>query len=446
MNFYQTSVNTLHHLTIRSHYNSLLTSYNKDINSLYTLFLNSYCSTNGYNTFIKQTPNYYLEWFLKIIHEKQPLPENLVTSSLNNSIVETVKKHIESLKAHEIHTLYVEFFHESNTIYDTIISNNIQGILDDYYARSYHQQKSDEWLTARTKYITASAVANALGAKGEVAKNQLLVEKITYGKSTKFFGNEATRWGEKYEPVANDLYMYRHQHKCVIYEYGLIPHKTVPFLGVSTDGVIQFKEYVSDFKNPKQLLNLEIKCPMSRVITGQVPVQYWHQIQLQLEVLDLPMSEFLECKFSEYFNEDEFKGDTTSAERGIIVEVYDSDTSSNRYEYCPAVYHDISKMIDWKNGYIEKLKEDPKLNYVNVHYWKILIYSCVSVSRNQNWTKDNLPILTEFWNIVEEQRKNEKFDESMFLKKRKLKVDDYSEHTSSFSALISPTAKVCLLD
>jgi hypothetical protein len=43
---------------------------------------------------------------------------------------------------------------------------------------------------------------------------------------------------------------------------------------------------------------LEIKCPFRRRITGEVPLQYYYQIQGQLE-----------CEFSKYFNEAEYWGD-----------------------------------------------------------------------------------------------------------------------------------------
>jgi putative phage-type endonuclease len=327
--------------------------------------------------------------------------------------------------------------------YDKLQTTMIQSMLNDYYNRSYHDQKSDDWLKIRTNYITASAVANAIGVKGEAAKNQLLVEKITLGKSTKFTGNLATHWGERYEPVANSLYIYRNNKQCMIHEYGLIPHKTIDFLGVSTDGVIEYTSNISTIKNKNQLLNLEIKCPMSRKIDGLVPVQYYHQIQLQLEVLNLKLSEFLECEFTEYSNVDEFINDKTDIERGIIIEVmkYNEHLSDYKQEYlyCDLDYHNIPKLLDWKNKKLNEINQSEDMIYTNIFYWKLVIYSCVLVSKNENWLTNYLPKLKEFWTTVLEQRTNPDFNENEFLKKKK------KEFISTNDSIVSE-ARLCLLD
>ena len=80
---------------------------------------------------------------------------------------------------------------------------------------------------------------------------------------------------------------------------------------------------------------LEIKCPYSREITGIVPQMYWKQVQGQLEVCDLEVCDFLECKITQYDSQEQFyeDGDEFTTEGGLekgAILVY-SDSNNNYY-------------------------------------------------------------------------------------------------------------------
>lgn len=159
------------------------------------------------------------------------------------------------------------------------------------------EQKSLAWLSQRQDYITASVFGASTGLLGPAALTTLLLDKISKGKLNPFGGNQATHWGEKYEPISNDLYVYRMRSKT--YEFGMIAHpsKEIGFLGASTDGIAVYKG---------KLTNIEIKSPFSRHITGIPKPEYWAQMQLQMEILDLNDTHFIESKFREYESLDEF--------------------------------------------------------------------------------------------------------------------------------------------
>src|SRR6185312_2631385 len=152
------------------------------------------------------------------------------------------------------------------------------------------------WYAARKGKITASSVATLLyrddktcdsyiktyGLESTFKKDSTAsanpfqhreetIQEKAGGKS-KFMGNVATYWGQKYEPVATALYEQRTGTN--IMEFGLIPHRTIPFLGASPDGI-----------TPEGRM-LEIKCPYRRKITGIPPFYYWIQVQIQMEVCD----------------------------------------------------------------------------------------------------------------------------------------------------------------
>ena len=144
-------------------------------------------------------------------------------------------------------------------------------------------QKSKEWLSLRGTMLTASDAATAIGDNPYQKPNELILTKCGFNK---FTGNEATRWGEKYEDEARDLYEERYNEKT--HELGLVQHPNYCWLGGSADGVCESGKLI------------EIKCPLKRkIIPGKIPNQYIAQMQLLMDILDLE-----ECDFIQYAPED----------------------------------------------------------------------------------------------------------------------------------------------
>lgn len=150
--------------------------------------------------------------------------------------------------------------------------------------REYAPQKSEEWLNQRKTMLTASDAATAIGKNKYETPDGLLLKKC--GLGVPFFGNEATRHGEKYEDEARILYEERYGE--VVHEIGLVAHPTEPWLGGSPDGVSESGKLV------------EIKCPPQRqIIPGEVPEHYMPQLQLCMEILDLEEADFIQYKPAE---------------------------------------------------------------------------------------------------------------------------------------------------
>ena len=51
---------------------------------------------------------------------------------------------------------------------------------------------------------------------------------------------------------------------------------------------------------------LEIKCPLYRTITGEIPLYYWIQMQIQMEVCNMPECDYFECNFRQYADKNEY--------------------------------------------------------------------------------------------------------------------------------------------
>lgn len=278
-----------------------------------------------------------------------------------------------------------------------------------YFSIPQPPQKSQEWLNQRTNYITASAFENAIKPLWSSHRNELLKNKVSYGKYSPFKGNEATRWGEKYEDVANGIYCYR--QNVTVEEFGLIPHPDFPFLGASTDGI------------SSKLINLEIKCPFSRKIKpGEVKPIYWKQMQLQMAVLDLELTHFLECTFQEYPSERDFWIDFdydgyANQEKGIIIELVDHNVTNligepkTTYQYSPIeLCENEDQLRIWHKQAISKIISSKSQIYIRSHFWVLPVCSCVNVIRDREWFESQVSKFTAFWKDVEAYRTNGGFE------------------------------------
>lgn len=230
------------------------------------------------------------------------------------------------------------------------------------------KQRSDDWHRQRSTRITASEVGAVLGECAYEKPLDILFRKL--GLVTAFSGNAFTAWGQRYEPIAQRLYT--HKTGRPVQEFGLIPHPTIPFLGASPDGI-----------TPEGRM-LEIKCPSRRVIDGVVPRHYYLQMQLQMEVCDLDVCDFLECRFAEYVDEAEYLADctedgcskTSGLPNGVLVA-----GPNGSHEYPET---------------LEAARDLPG----NLVFWRLEQWSMVEVKRDRQWFQDALPRLEAFWKDV----------------------------------------------
>ena len=150
-------------------------------------------------------------------------------------------------------------------------------------------QRSEAWFKLRETRITGSMCDTLLGNNRFNTWDQVVAEKA--GMPVEFKGNEATQHGIDNEDTAIRLYEERTGRK--VFELGLTQHPTVDILAHSPDG-ISVAANDGPYSTP---ILLEVKCPFSREIKpGVVPKYYMGQLQLGLEVFDLPYAHFVQYK------------------------------------------------------------------------------------------------------------------------------------------------------
>ena len=294
----------------------------------------------------------------------------------------------------------------------------IQQKIAHLHSQPQHAQRSPEWYEFRNNLITASNAYKTF--ETSATRNQLIYEKCT--AFTKMKKNEekeeekekdeektpvnietSLHWGQKYEPVS--VLVYEKMSGTKVEEFGCIKHPIYDFLGASPDGIIV------DQASPKYGRMLEIKNIVNREIDGIPKKEYWIQMQLQMEVCDLNVCDFLETQFIEYETEQDFINDyeidadperhfiqTSNGElKGIIM--YFSKEGIPTYIYKPL---DMNKTEF--DVFENKQMEAYELTWIKNIYWKLKTHSCVLVKRNRRWFQDNVSEIEDLWNIIKRER------------------------------------------
>lgn len=266
------------------------------------------------------------------------------------------------------------------------------------------EQRTEEWYQYRKNRITASDAWKCIGT--EASKNRFIVDKCTpivmnptdSNSGTKKYENTDTPFhhGKRFEPVST-LY-YEFIHKTRVGEFGCIPHKKYNFIAASPDGIVD--DETSDLFGRM----VEIKNIVNREITGIPKVEYWIQMQLQMETCELADCDFLETRFKCYENEDAFNLDGTfqftdeGKYKGIIMHFIGDDAP--HYEYPP---FNISK-ADFRVWEEEMLNKNKHMEWFENIYWYLDEISCVLVMRNKKWFESIIGEMGEIWNTILKER------------------------------------------
>jgi hypothetical protein len=214
-------------------------------------------------------------------------------------------------------------------------------------------------------------------------------------------------WGQKYEPLS--VMLYEAIYSAKVSDFGCIPHKTIDCIAASPDGI------VTDESSLRYGRMLEVKNIVNREINGIPKMEYWVQMQLQMEVCELNECDFLETRFIEYASKDAFDADvlpsadvlssadldTTPKYKGLMI-LFINDNGKPIYEYAPLNICNSGEAMDaWQEEMMEKNRT---FSWMKNIYWKLDQLSCVLVLRNKQWFKSVIPQIKEIWQTIEREK------------------------------------------
>lgn len=258
-------------------------------------------------------------------------------------------------------------------------------------------QRTPEWYAARNDMISASDFAQALGCAKFGNQREFFQKKAGLPEEqTPFDGSvPPLKWGVMYEPVAQALYSAVNAG-VKVHEFGLLCHPTLDFIGASPDGITETGVMV------------EIKCPYRRkIVPGEVPTQYYYQIQGQLAVCGLDQCDFWEVELEEsYIGPEDPDWIAADAEggaeygRGVVLET--GTEKAPEFVYPDAIVGGSPEaLLAW----IEETKNsgvDGK-RWI-AHWWYVRRRGTTRVSYDPDFCEDTFARLAQVWKRVLEYR------------------------------------------
>jgi len=258
-------------------------------------------------------------------------------------------------------------------------------------------QRTADWYTEFKRCLTASELYKVFGSPRE--RGTLVMQKAGKLEMSGRGSNVAVLrcnmnpfdWGICFEPVVK-LILEVHW-KAIIHEVGRFVHLVDKRLAASPDGLI-----IRSLEKPDMGGHLlEIKCPKSRTIGLKVPMEYFYQMQLQLEVTGVRACEYVEAKFE--FVEEGFDKPKTNW-YGKIVVVGCFNEKEKDWLPCKYLYGPVGN---------DSWTPDLGLNerVLETNLWKCEKIHHVRVYRDEAWFASLKPKLDDFWQDIEKAKVGE---------------------------------------
>ncbi len=255
-------------------------------------------------------------------------------------------------------------------------------------------QRTAEWYAQAKQVLTASEFSVILGTPRAVGT--LVISKVEPPPEVPMAPRLAVSttemtamdWGVRFEPIVKQILT--HKWGAEIVESGRLMHPTDPHLAASPDGLIL------KAADPERVGRLvEIKCPIRREVTGQIPFEYWCQMQIQMEVCDIDECEYVEVKINSGYKDkkmcedDQKEGTQRHLYSGEMWLLQEPDTLELKYAYTALERKDLER-TGW--------------NVVEVIPWNLDGLYTQVVVRDRAWFAGTAEARAAFWAKVDEAR------------------------------------------
>ncbi len=298
-------------------------------------------------------------------------------------------------------------------------SHITQEFLYELINRKQIEQRTPEWYEQMTKVISASEIGN-LFSSPYIRSKLVLSKTIPYVPknnplAVRSKAMSAFDWGIRFEPVVKQIYT--HKYGVIIKELGRLHHKEYSNCTASPDGLIYHCP-----ENKKMGDLIEIKCPVTREIDGNIPKDYYSQMQMQLHVTGCNRCHYVEAQFSSPYGYSEIKEgpglycgnvaliknkETITSENTWIGNLNNSSNIANisniTIRLTEDMYYEYGPLNDW--SWIPELKENEEL--IELIPWKLMQWSEQLVLKSEMWWNNVKPLIDEFWADVEKAKKGE---------------------------------------
>lgn len=260
-------------------------------------------------------------------------------------------------------------------------------------ARPQVEQRTAEWYLQAQRVLTASEFSSVYSSERQYA-NLVLAKALPPAPRSKprlaCLTQEMSPfdWGIRFEPLVKQLFERRWSVKIV--DSGRLVHPNDTHLAASPDGLI-----LEGGVRTGRLI--EIKCPISREIGGNIPFDYWCQMQIQMEVTNIDECEYLEVKFDSPHPKNMKYVPNNPLEEGSlwvlkrVVQTESQTEGPSEYTYAYSEEERISK-------------EQEGWSLEETVPWALSSYHTLTLQRDSSWFADTSGIREKFWQDVAKAR------------------------------------------
>lgn len=261
-------------------------------------------------------------------------------------------------------------------------------------------QRTDQWYAESRNLLTASELNKIF--KSPRTRGQLVMSKAVTDETPKSVSQMPRHstfmtpfdWGIRYEPIVKRLY--EKWFDATVAESGRLYHPTLPRCAASPDGIV--------LTGPRAGRLIEIKCPVTREIGGDVPEDYYAQMQQQLEVTGLELCDYLEVKIRAPYSTPapmSYHGPALPGGFGVVwlIERTTPNVSTGLHE---STFRYVYSEPGTRPQDPPELAADETV--MERAEWELLGWHLVTVRRNRGYWQAALPKIDAFWADVEAAR------------------------------------------
>lgn len=313
-----------------------------------------------------------------------------------DQIIETYEGQLKELITYRQSQIYQEK-HQKQEINSSLISDEfIEGLVN----RKQIEQRTQEWYEHMTQILSASELGKLFAsprvrAQLVVSKTQPYVPRQN-PLAVPSTSMSAFDWGIRFEPVVKQIYEYK--YKAEVRELGRLTHPIDHRCSASPDGLV----YSCENATKKGRL-IEIKCPVTREIDGQVPKDYYAQMQMQLQVTGCKQCEYIEAQFASQYNNNPIKEGPGLYNGYIALIRYANPTYEKEFYY---VYSPVNQPVEPESEW-QPLLEDEEDEIVEIIPWNLLQWSEQIVEKNEEWWQGIQTAINNFWEDVKKTKRGE---------------------------------------
>jgi hypothetical protein len=284
----------------------------------------------------------------------------------------------------------------------SICQNDIPSdeFLEGLINRKQIEQRTEEWYKHMTQILSASELGKLFAsprirAQLVVSKTQPYIPRQN-SLAVPSSSMSAFDWGIRFEPVVKQIYEYKYSVE--VRDLGRLTHPIDQRCSASPDGLV----YICNKNNDRKGRLIEIKCPVTREIDGQVPKDYYAQMQMQLQVTGCKKCDYIEAQFSSQYNTNPIKYGPGLYNGYIALVRYAEPTYDKEFYY---IYSNINQ-DDGPDNWYPDIKDDND-EIIEIIPWSLLQWSEQIVERNEEWWQGIQPAINNFWDDVEKAKRGE---------------------------------------